>query len=90
MSDREYPADAHSAAQAIVTFAKAARWLDPSYLECARRTARWALAHLQAHDGSFYYQRGRFWTKRYTLMRWCNAWMAYALSLLALTQKEVA
>lgn len=89
MSHLEYPADAHSAAQSIVTFAKAGRWLDPSHLDCARRTASWALANLQAEEGYFYYQRGRFWTKRYTLMRWCNAWMAYALSLLALVEYEL-
>jgi len=28
----------------------------------------------------FYYQKNKFYTKRFTLMRWCQAWMAYAMS----------
>jgi hypothetical protein len=84
MSHKAHPYDAHSAAQAVVTFAKAAVEWDPAWLDMAGRVAGWALKHLQAPDGSFYYQRGRFFTRRYSLMRWCDAWMAFALaSLLA-------
>jgi hypothetical protein len=32
--------------------------------------------------GYFYYQKKRFYTKRFTLMRWCNGWMSRALSQL--------
>lgn len=88
MSDRVYPFDVHGAAQGIVTFTKAALDFDRAYLEDARRVARWALQHLQAPAGFFYYQQGRWWTKRYTLMRWCNAWMAYALSSLLLAEAQ--
>jgi hypothetical protein len=87
MSHRVYPFDIHSAAQAVVTFAKAALEFAPRYLEDARRVASWAVEHMQAPEGYFYYQKGRFWTKKYTLMRWCNAWMAYALSSLLLTER---
>lgn len=89
-SDRTYPADAHGAGQALVTFAKAARDLDPSYLAPGRRVAGWAIANLQHPSGRFYYQKGRYWTKRYTLMRWCNAWMAYGLASWRLAESEVA
>ena len=81
MSHRVYPLDAHSAAQAVVTLTKAAEHgrgvvdLGP-----AARTADWAVRHLQTREGCFMYQQGRFLTRRYTLMRWCNAWMAYALA----------
>ncbi|MBI5014760.1 MAG: hypothetical protein HZB55_04635 [Deltaproteobacteria bacterium] len=88
-SDRVYPADVHSAAQAVVTFAKASLEFDPAYLAEARKVARWAVDHLQDPSGRFYYQRGRFWTKRYTLMRWCNAWMACALSSLLLAESRL-
>jgi hypothetical protein len=84
-----YPFDAHSAAQAIVTFSKAAVEFDPQYLEHARRVAGWAIENMQAPEGYFYYQKGRFWTKRYTLVRWCNAWMAYALSSLLLAEHDL-
>ncbi|MBU2548668.1 MAG: hypothetical protein KKB20_09680 [Proteobacteria bacterium] len=89
MSDRVHPLDAHSAAQAVVTLAKAARQFDSSYIEPAGRTATWALNHLQAPEGYFYYQRGRHFTRRYTLMRWCNAWMALALASLLPARREV-
>jgi rhamnogalacturonyl hydrolase YesR len=89
MSHKDYPFDAHSAGQAIVTFTKAAVGLDPLYLDQARRVAKWAIKHLQAPAGYFYYQQGRFWTKRYTLMRWCNGWMAYGLSSLLLAEHKL-
>ncbi|MEM8994510.1 MAG: hypothetical protein AAGF23_06930 [Acidobacteriota bacterium] len=88
-SDRTYPADAHGAGQAAVTFSKAAVELDGRYLDDARRVAGWALRHLQHPDGYFHYQKGRFVTKRYTLMRWCNAWMAFGLSSVLLAESEL-
>ena len=46
----------------------------------AERILEWALSNLYAGDGRFYYRRQRFYTKHITLMRWCQAWMAYAVS----------
>ncbi|MEW6264409.1 MAG: hypothetical protein AB1641_15165 [Thermodesulfobacteriota bacterium] len=89
MSHQVYPFDAHSAAQTIVTLAKAALEFDPENIRPARLTADWAVKNLQAPDGFFYYQRGRFFTKRYTLMRWCNAWMALALASLGLAEHKL-
>lgn len=90
MSHREYPADTHGAAQSIVSFSKASLWHDRRYLQDARRTARWTLDHLQRRKGYFVYQKGRLWTKGYTLMRWCNAWMAFALALLLRAEDSAA
>jgi hypothetical protein len=81
--------DIHSAAQGIVTLTKAAEALEPRYIEDAFRTAMWAVENMQAPEGYFYYQMGRFWTKRYTLERWCNAWMAYGLSSLLLGYGDI-
>jgi len=80
MSDRNYPHDIHGAAQGIITFARHRR----EHPELAERVARWALDTMYHPDGRFYYQEGRFWKKRFTLMRWCNAWMALALAHLHL------
>ncbi|MEW5733832.1 MAG: hypothetical protein AB1921_03200 [Thermodesulfobacteriota bacterium] len=88
-SDRTFPLDVHGAAQSIVTLAKAAVEFDPSYFPHAVRTAGWAVRTLQAPEGCFYYQQGRFMTKKYTLMRWCNAWMAVALASLLLAGKTL-
>jgi hypothetical protein len=90
MSDKVYPFDTHSAAQGIVTFVEAALEFDPQYIGVARCVAQWAIENMQAPEGYFYYQKGRFWTKKYTLMRWCNAWMAYGLSSLLSAEHKLA
>jgi len=69
-----YPRDVHAAAQGVVVFTMAG---NPEF---ARRIIDWTLGHLYAGDGRFYYRRERFYTNRTTLMRWCEAWMAYAIS----------
>jgi len=89
-SDTYFPADVHGAAQGIVTFAKAALEFDDRFIECSRSVARWALTNMQHRDGWFFFQKGRFVTKRYTLMRWCNSWMAYALASLLSAESRLA
>lgn len=71
---RSYPRDIHAVAQGILTFSYAGDH------EFARRILDWSLQNLYAGDGQFYYRRQRFYTKRITLMRWCQAWMAYAIA----------
>jgi len=72
--ESKYPRDIHAAAQGIVTFTHAGD------LEFARRIIDWTIENLYAGDGQFYYQKRRWYTKRFTLMRWCQAWMTYAIS----------
>jgi hypothetical protein len=90
MSHQVHPFDIHGAATGIGTFSRAACFEDAANLDQARRIAQWAIENMQSPNGYFYYQQSRYWTKRYTLMRWCNAWMAHGLShlLLAIHQME--
>ncbi len=84
MSARPYPRDVHGAAQGIITFAKAAG-VDTAFLEQALRIERWTAGHLYRPETRDYiYREGRFMKWNYSLMRWCNAWMARALGELAL------
>ena len=76
-----YPADAHAAASAIVTFLEC-RELDNDALRLAQNVATWAIQNLRDSRGFFYYQRRRFYTVRKPYMRWTQAWMLYALSRL--------
>ena len=76
-----YPADAHAAASAIVTFLEC-RSLDVDALTMAQKVASWTIQHLRDPRGFFYYQRRRFYTIRKPFMRWTEAWMLYALSRL--------
>jgi hypothetical protein len=69
-----YPRDVHAAANGILIF---------SYVgdhEFAARIIDWTVEHLSRDDGTFYFRKNGFYTKRHVLMRWCQAWMAVALS----------
>jgi hypothetical protein len=79
--DRLYPADAHSAASAIVALVEL-RGHIPSTMILAEKIAQWAVENLRDRRGFFYHQRRRFHNVRIPYMRWSEAWMAYALARL--------
>jgi hypothetical protein len=76
MSDQDFPHDVHGAAQGIITFAAHRA----EFPELADRVAAWSLRHLYSGRGWFRHQQRRAYRTPYTLMRWCNAWMARALA----------
>lgn len=80
MSDRSFPHDIHGAAQGILTFSRHLQ----NHGDLARRIARWSIDEMYHPEGRFYYQRTRWYTKTFTQLRWCNAWMVRALAALAL------
>ena len=82
-----YPADAHAAASAIVTFLELAE-LDPNSVSLAEDVARWTINNLQDPQGFFYYQKRRFYTVKKPYMRWSQAWMLYALARLCENQRN--
>ncbi|MBI5509076.1 MAG: hypothetical protein HY903_10005 [Deltaproteobacteria bacterium] len=85
MWDREYPHDIHGYAVGVLTFTGAGD------LDTARRIAAAALEEMwDEGDGRFYYQRRRRFTIRFTLMRWCQAWMSHALLALLRGAKAAA
>ena len=79
MSDRGYPYDIHGAAQGILTFSRHMK----THGDLARRIVDWALAEMYNPQGRFYHQRTRWYTKKFTQLRWCNAWMVRALAAYA-------
>ncbi len=81
-----YPRDIHASTQGILVFTREGEFA------MAERLLRWVLANLQVRPGQFYYRKHRFHTKRVTLMRWCQAWMAYALSefLVAVSDRQAS
>ena len=79
--DDPYPADAHAAASALVTFLELSR-LDPDSLKLAEQVVGWTIRNLRDEQGFFYYQKRRFYTVRKPYMRWSQAWMLYALARL--------
>jgi rhamnogalacturonyl hydrolase YesR len=80
MNDKQYPYDIHGSAQGIISFVKAGRHKE-DFLKQAEKITEWAISNLyrtKTHD--FAYRQGRFMKWNYSLMRWCNAWMARALA----------
>jgi hypothetical protein len=69
-----YPRDIHASTQGVLVFTYAGD------LAFARQVLQWALENFHAGDGRFYFRTERFFTRRVTLMRWCQAWMAYAMA----------
>jgi hypothetical protein len=70
-----YPRDVHAAAQGILVFTYAGEH------ETAGRVLTWTIDNLYDADAArFHYRVGRFHRRTVTLMRWCQAWMCYAVS----------
>ena len=83
MHDQEYPYDIHGYSQGIISFTAAGD------LDFATRIAHSAIADMwHASDHRFFYQKHRSYTVRVTLMRWCQAWMSYALSALIVAKEQ--
>jgi rhamnogalacturonyl hydrolase YesR len=79
MSNKKYPLDVHGAAQGIISFSKAARH-NEAFGHQAEKIAEWTLQNFyRPRTRDFAYRKGRYVTWNYSLMRWCNAWMARAL-----------
>jgi uncharacterized protein YyaL (SSP411 family) len=76
MHDVDFPHDIHGAAQGVITFSRH----EAEYPGLAEKVLDWTMENMYHEDGRFFYQQGRFFTRRFTLMRWCNGWMLFALS----------
>lgn len=79
--DRTYPIDVHCVAQSIISLLQL-RDLHPDNVNLAKRVFSWALANLRDAEGYFYHQKLPFGTIKIPYMRWGQAWMLVASSLL--------
>ena len=80
--DRTYPIDIHSVAQSIITLLEL-RDLDECSVKLAQSVFGWAINHMRDEQGYFYYQAHPLYKNKISYMRWSQAWMLYALSILA-------
>lgn len=79
MSNKKYPFDIHGSAQGIITFAKASKY-KAEFTGQAEIILSWTFENLyNSSENEFIYRKSRFYKWNYSLMRWCNAWMARAL-----------
>lgn len=77
-----YPIEPHCAAQAIIVFCKLSKLYGDEYLKFAKTIANWTIENMMAPEGYFYYQKNRFYLNKISYMRWSQAWMFKALSVL--------
>ena len=77
-----YPIDVHSIAQSIITLVELEA-IGEGNVELAKCIFTWALNIMQSKNGYFFYQQSRFFKNRIPYMRWSQAWMLYATSILA-------
>lgn len=83
MGDKDFPHDIHGAAQGILTFSRHYK----EYPGLADKIALWAINNMYNACGRFYYQQSQYHTKIFTLLRWCNAWMARAMATLLISRE---
>jgi hypothetical protein len=79
--DRTYPIDIHCAAQSIITLLQL-KDLNPDGPRIADDVLRWTMANMWDERGFFYYRVLHLWTIRTSYMRWSQAWMLLAMSML--------
>jgi hypothetical protein len=80
--DRTYPIDTHCVAQSIITLIDL-KDLDPTNIPLAQSVYEWARKRMwDEKRGFFYYRILRTGTIRTSYMRWTQAWMFLALSML--------
>jgi hypothetical protein len=79
--DRTYPLDVHSVAQSIITLVEFKDFA-PESMRLAQSAFQWTMDHMWDREGYFYYRVLRFCTIRTSYMRWSQAWMLLAMSVL--------
>jgi len=79
--DRTYPIDGHALAQSIITLSKL-RSYDNRSAPLLDGVLKWALSNFRSHQGFFYYQKWPLFTNKIPYIRWVQAWMLYAFTIL--------
>jgi hypothetical protein len=87
--NRTYPIDIHCAAQSIITLLQL-KDLNPDGARIARTVLRWTMTHMWDEQGFFYYRVLRLLTIRTSYMRWSQAWMVLAMSMLLADAAQTA
>lgn len=81
--DRSLPLDLHCTAQGIITFLTLKQY-DRMSERYAQILADWAIENMwDVRHGYFYFQQHRLFTNKIPYLRWPNAWMYFALAMLA-------
>lgn len=77
-----YPIDIHSISQSIITPIEMIA-IDKDAIQFSKSVYIWAIKNMQAPNGYFFYQKKKLYKNKIPYMRWSQAWMLYALAILA-------
>lgn len=78
---KHYPVEIHNQAQGIITFSKFLSY-DKEYESFAHQIAEWTIRNMSSNEGYFYYRKFKRYTIKIPYMRWSQAWMFLALSII--------
>lgn len=79
--DRIFPVDMHAPAQLVITLHRLGELENQRAL--VEKVMGWCLANMfDRRRGTFHYQRTKWITNKISYLRWTQAWMFYALSIL--------
>lgn len=81
------PIEIHNQAQGIISFALLKEYA-PEYFPFAQTIAEWTIKNMQDREGFFYYQNHHLYKNRISYMRWSQAWMLLALTILMKVRKK--
>lgn len=81
------PVEIHNQAQGIITFTLLKDHA-PEYYPFAQVIADWTIKNMQDREGFFYYQNHHLYKNRISYMRWSQAWMLLALTILMKVRKK--
>jgi hypothetical protein len=87
--NQTYPIDVHCVAQTLLTLIDF-QDLNSTNPDVIRSVYTWAMKHMWDERGFFYYRVLRTVTIRTSYMRWSQAWMLLALTVLAEQRERVA
>ncbi|MDQ1457060.1 MAG: hypothetical protein QOH28_2680, partial [Actinomycetota bacterium] len=80
MSDRHYPIDIHGCAQGVITFSLRQRHEGVGGA-MARKVLDWTITNMWDPTSAwFYYQKRPHYRTAIRELRWCQAWMSWALA----------
>lgn len=86
-NDKLYPIDIHSYSQFFITLYKLNNI--EQHKEIFDAVYDWMLINMFSKKGFFYYQKQRYYKNKITYIRWSQAWMFYALSLINLHENGI-
>ena len=78
---KRWPIDIHNQAQGVVSFAKMCE-INKDNIEFSKKIALWTISNMQHQEGYFYHQKWPLFTNKIPYIRWGQAWMMYALTIL--------